>query len=68
MVRPVLLLAPLSDSIINKLISESPDKYCSCPISKNLLKYFNNWALFLIIQNTFYLATASIQNSVLKDF
>ncbi|XP_041362513.1 disks large homolog 5-like [Gigantopelta aegis] len=33
MVRPVLLLAPLSDSIINKLISESPDKYCSCPIT-----------------------------------
>ncbi|ESP04626.1 hypothetical protein LOTGIDRAFT_54957, partial [Lottia gigantea] len=30
MIRPVVVLAPLSDAVINKLIAESPDKYCQC--------------------------------------
>lgn len=29
-IRPVILLAPLSDPLINKLSSESPDKYVAC--------------------------------------
>ena len=28
--RPVLILGPLADALINKITSESPDKYCRC--------------------------------------
>ncbi|KAJ8318863.1 hypothetical protein KUTeg_003954 [Tegillarca granosa] len=32
-IRPVILLAPLADALINKLASESPNKYHSCDLT-----------------------------------
>lgn len=38
-IRPVILLAPLADSLIKKLVAESPDKYSTGQPSKyNVLK------------------------------
>ncbi|XP_014776830.2 disks large homolog 5 [Octopus bimaculoides] len=32
-IRPVILLAPLAEPLINKLTAESPDKFCKCDIT-----------------------------------
>ena len=38
--RPVVLIGPLAEPLINKLTSESPDKYCRCdPGNLLILKY-----------------------------
>lgn len=37
--RPVVLLAPLADSLIRKLVSESPDKYKFCEPCESFMDY-----------------------------
>ena len=36
MCRPVLILGALAEPLINKLTSESPDKYCRCEPGKDV--------------------------------
>jgi len=48
--RPVLLIAPFASSLIAKLTSESPDKYCCLDFGMQC--HFHQYLSFLLVKGT----------------